>query len=101
METMFQIFKDKMKKITDSQTFLIEQRSGLGRFILEIENKKKNDQKLIKELKSELSHYDISILEHIHMNESFMDYAYKLCLKLLFLLKKNKEESGKTDFLFK
>jgi len=98
---MFQIFKDKMNKINDSQTLLIQQRKALATFLLALESKKKVDEKLIKELKTELSHYDASIIEHIHMNESFMDYAYKLCLKLLFVFKRNKDDNGRTDYLFK
>jgi hypothetical protein len=99
---MFQIFKDKMNKISDSHTRLIQQRKFLDNILMSVEKEDiPVDEKSVKELKESINEYDISIVDHIHMNESFMEYAYNLCLKFFLTLKNNKDDFGKNDFFIR
>lgn len=75
---------------------MIQERKKCTKIIFDFENQRHYNQNLIDDLKNQSLNTDVIILEHVHLNESFIDFVYKLFLKFNFYLKKK----SKTPDLF-
>ena len=88
---LFEIFKNKIKNQIGSNKTLLLERKKILKLIIEIGNQKQCNQKLIDDLRTQASETDISILEHVSLNESFIDFVYKLFFKFNnYLIRKDK-----------
>ena len=90
VERLFEILKDKIENQMKSLAILTHERKRIAKCIFDIEKLKYSNPKLIEDIKAHLSLVDHNILNHVNLNESFIDFVCKLCLKFNYYYKKNK-----------
>jgi hypothetical protein len=90
IERLFEIFKDKIENQMKSLAILTHERKRIAKCIFDTEKLKYSNPKLIEDIKAHLCSLDAHILNHVNLNECFIDFVYKLCLKFNYYYNKNK-----------
>ena len=92
---MLQIFKDKINNMNDSHAIIQQKLINMSKLIAQLEANISLDENFIKDLKNCWSQCDSTVVEHVYLNESLLDFSYKLCLK--YSQKKFKETNETTN----
>jgi hypothetical protein len=67
-----------------SLAILTHERKRIAKCIFDIEKLKDSNPKLTEEVKSNLFKANHRISNHVNLNESFIDFVYKFCLKFSY-----------------
>ena len=88
MDCLFKFLKEKLNNLTYSHELLVKQSNTVAKSLNKLEDLNSADIGLLQKLNQQSTCCKITMTAHVNYCESFIDFAYKLYMKLF--LSKNK-----------
>ena len=106
MDCLFQFLKDKLNKITYSHELLVKQSNNVAKSLNKLEEIDLTDINFLRNLNQQSACCKITMAAHVNYCENFIDFAYKLYMKLflsrnrLHFLERDELQLQKYCFIF-
>jgi hypothetical protein len=88
VDGMFQFLKDKLNKLTYSHELLVKQSNNVAKSLNKLEDLNSADITLLRKQNKQSACCKITMAAHVNCCENFIEFAYKLYMKLF--LSRNK-----------